>query len=475
MANPRSQDRALVLVFEGTTPHTSANTTATVRIGGIEPPKIIRVITPSSKHVLKNKILTDPSNIIAATSLSIGGVAVTFPVTPNPGDVLTYVGGGTVTFTPAAAPAFGTPIPYGRDVYSVGTLPANGSAFGAEAAQELTGTAAQTARSTLFGYRAGRYLAHSDVTAIGSNALAEPQIDCSRATVIGVGPPGQQIGAEATVIGNQITSAAPGNVQIGMGTLANGAITSETTAFGAQCLAGGVAGNGISAFGNECSAGGDPSVFISDMSRTTAFGYRALLNNVQAASSDSQRGPTAFGANAGESAYTDDGGTNGQHTLCGYGAGSVAATYASCALGYIAGRYSAGPGNCAMGGYAAMHMTTSQYNTCIGFESGAPNATYTEYNTLIGYLARVNGGAGNVIIGSGSNTAADAVGAIVIGNNIINAPSAKLSIGSPTDPVETTTSVGAAGSANALPAQPHSWLHAVINGVEYVTPLYAPV
>lgn len=474
MANSRSQDRALVLTFEGTTPHTSANTTAVVRIAGVEPAKVIRVITPSSKHVLKNKRLTDPSNIISATSLSVGGVAVTFPVAPAPGDVLTYTG-GTVAFAPAVAPAFGTPIPYGRDVYSIGTLPANGSAFGAEAAQELTGTAAQTARSTLFGYRAGRYLAHADVTAIGSNALAEPQLDCSRATVIGVGPPGQQIGAEATVIGNQIVSAAPGNVQIGFRAFWNGGELGESTAFGCNCIGVGGYGHGISAFGTDCCAGFDPDIVLSNMSKTTAFGYRALLNNFQTATTDDQRGPTVFGSNAGESAFTNEGGAGGQHTLCGFGAGSVATTYASCSLGFVAGRYSAGPGNCAMGGYATMHMTTSRYNTCIGFESGAPNDTFTEYNTLVGYLARVNGGAGNVIIGSGSSTAADAVGAIAIGNNIVNAASAKLSIGSPTNPVETTTSVGAAGSANALPAQPHSWLHVVLNGTEFVTPLYAPV
>lgn len=476
-----THDRATVLVFEGAGDDGSS---VTVKTPGVMPPLATRVVTPTSRHAFKNKILTDPSNIIAATSLSIGGEPAVFPVTPAAGTVLTY-DGADVTWAAPVVPAPGTATPYGRDVYTPTYAPAPtlGTAFGAEACQFPYEFAGQYERTTAFGYRAQNILASPDAVAVGAYATAQHTApgDLAGTTVVGyINPPSgpfYSLGTSVTRIGNATSQIFQFEDIVAIGHNAFVSVrtaSQQTVAFGWHCGTSvfGLNGWRMSLFGAECLSNAQAGNFNAHLS--TVFGYNAL-KNPQSPASEFNRGPTVFGALAGENATNANANTHGQHTLCGFSAGIDASEYPACALGYYALRRSSAPGNVAIGSHAGYHIEASEHNTCVGADSGPADATVTHSNTLVGYKTYCDGGSGNVVIGCNSNAAPGAVGTIAIGNNITDAPSARLVFGSDQSQVETNTTVGAAGPADALPASPHTWMYIVINGVEYVTPLYAPV
>lgn len=208
----------------------------------------------------------------------------------------------------------------------------------------------------------------------------------------------------------------------------------------------------------------------------------------------------------------------GTNANTGFGDGHYAATLSGAldntAFGYQAlAALTSGDYNTAIGSGALALTSTATHNTAVGQGAGA-TVTTGSYNTFVGQDADVAAGSGTltkvvavgassevsgndatavgyntasvvqgVAIGSGASvTGSDGIAigygataasdGIAIGSNAA-ASAGQLAIGSATEPVNTQTTVGSAGVASALPANPTGYLEIVINGTARVVPYYA--
>lgn len=165
---------------------------------------------------------------------------------------------------------------------------------------------------------------------------------------------------------------------------------------------------------------------------------------------------------------------------------------ANTAVGNDALGASTGSTNTAIGASALSAATSAGQNTAVGGSSGS--SVTGDANTLVGWGAGVALGTGvnltsgsqNTIVGGRATGAASGTSSavmvgyeasagtsgIAIGRGAV-AGANKLALGSASYALDTQTTVGAAGAASALPANPTGYLEVVINGTARVIPFYA--
>ena len=137
------------------------------------------------------------------------------------------------------------------------------------------------------------------------------------------------------------------------------------------------------------------------------------------------------------------------------------------------------------GGTLANATTTGANQTLIGQQAGQGSATQRDDVVAIGYRALVDGN-GAVAIGSGAS--AGAAGAVAIGRSSAGAAATTstandIALGVAAHRVTiagtlnfagtTATTVGAAGAASALPANPTGYVVVMIAGTQFKMPYYA--
>lgn len=133
----------------------------------------------------------------------------------------------------------------------------------------------------------------------------------------------------------------------------------------------------------------------------------------------------------------------------------------SVMLGAYAGRaydFPLDARNTGLGATALRQVTTGIRNTAVGFDAGGTIQTGNR-NTFIGYDADAAGAA----ISNG----------IAIGNQATIQQNNELALGSSGTPLLNQTTVGAAGAADALPANPTGYLYVNLNGTGVVIPYFA--
>lgn len=152
---------------------------------------------------------------------------------------------------------------------------------------------------------------------------------------------------------------------------------------------------------------------------------------------------------------------------------------------------STGNNNTCLGAWSTFFNTTGFENTAIGTASllnnvngssniacGAaalPNNTTGINNTSIGtYSGDVNTtGSNNIFIGFRATTLTNNLNnCIVLGSNAVANTSGELAIGSSSNSINTSLSVGATGSASSLPANPLGYLQLRLNGTLVKIPYY---
>ncbi len=192
----------------------------------------------------------------------------------------------------------------------------------------------------------------------------------------------------------------------------------------------------------------------------TAMGRAAMYGATNASAQDN----AAFGTN---SMYNIGSGSYNTQVGAKAGLGIIDANYATC-VGYS----------------SCYNYPTTQDNTvAIGSFAGpssdfAPSSVMVGDYSQAGWLSVAVGFralVGDKAVGIGGNAQAGYEYCIALGYNAACQAFNELTIGSPNagEGVTTQTTVGAAGGASAPPATPSAYLVIRVNGVKYVTPLYA--
>jgi hypothetical protein len=205
----------------------------------------------------------------------------------------------------------------------------------------------------------------------------------------------------------------------------------------------------------------------------TAIGFNAALNNPIAINPDnlSSIGTTAVGFGACEANSTGY-----QNT----GVGNVALLlnttgYFNSGIGGLSMQYNTtGIHNTGIGSCSLRNQTTSQSNTGCGFATGY-NTTTGSYNTTLGAFALFANtvGSNNIAIGYNANSNnTNYNNCIIIGANATAFRSNDFVLGSTTNPIAVSTSVGSAGTASDLPSSPLGYLEIRLNGTLVKIPYY---
>lgn len=452
------------------------------RIPGEGNPVGITMVTPGGSATFTNKTITDPSNRVSARGLIFGGLTRAIIGSANPADVLMYDGTNLV-FGPVVAPVLGTNTPFGDDALAAITSGEYNSAFGYQAAYNLT----TGDENTAIGYQTLYYNDSGTLnTAIGSKALGTHDLHPGAITSYNAntacgshsmmlhvtGSNNTAIGT-ASLLGHVVAPAyQESNVAIGVETLAYCYDIASNTACGRDamkaagtaydncaygyqslfCNEAGVLNNvleGNCAYGNQAMRGAtvNPTVLYDNcafgaftlqepptgLTGCCAFGYQCLLNN------DSDYA-TAFGYRA---LWSQTSGVD------------------NVAFGPIAGAaVTTGSAGTYIGRGAGMHVTTGNRNTFVGHDVGT-GVSIGSNNTCIG---------SDIVMGLGSRS-----NCICIGSAANPTENGQFVLASAGHPLNTRTTPGAAGPADALPATPALYLDVRLNGTNLTLPLYAVV
>lgn len=205
----------------------------------------------------------------------------------------------------------------------------------------------------------------------------------------------------------------------------------------------------------------------------TKIGLNSGLNNPLIPNPDglSSIGTTAIGFAACEANTTGY-----QNT----GLGNVALLlnttgYFNSAIGCLSLQYNTtGIHNTGTGACALRNQTTAQSNSGFGFGS-LYNTTTGSFNSVIGAFSLDNNTVGNnnIAIGySADSNSTNYNNCIIIGANATSYRSGDFVLGSSTNPIVVSTTVGSNGTASVLPANPLGYLEVRLNGTLVKIPYY---
>lgn len=149
--------------------------------------------------------------------------------------------------------------------------------------------------------------------------------------------------------------------------------------------------------------------------------------------------------------------------------------YFNSALGSLTMQYNTtGIHNTATGSCSLRNQTTAQSNSGFGFGS-LYNTTTGSFNTTIGAFSLDNNtvGSNNVAIGySADSNNTNYNNCIIIGSNAMSYRNGDFVLGSSSNPIVVSTTVGSNGSASALPGNPLGYLEVRLNGTLVKIPYY---
>lgn len=205
----------------------------------------------------------------------------------------------------------------------------------------------------------------------------------------------------------------------------------------------------------------------------TSIGFNAAINNPIVPNPDglSSIGTTAIGFGACEANTTGY-----QNT----GIGNVVLLlnttgYFNAGVGGLSMQYNTtGIHNTGIGSCSLRNQTTAQSNAGCGF-AAMYNTTTGSYNTSLGAfsLSTNTVGSNNIAIGYSTNvTGTNYNNCIIIGTNAAAVRSGDFVLGSSSNAIVVSTTVGVAGSAASLPSQPLGYLEVRLNGLLVKIPYY---
>lgn len=205
----------------------------------------------------------------------------------------------------------------------------------------------------------------------------------------------------------------------------------------------------------------------------TKIGFEAALNNPTAQNSDavSSVGITAVGFNALK--FNTTGYENvavGHRTLRDNTTGFLNSGFGGLSLQFN----TVGFNNSAFGASSIRNNTTGNRNTGCGFSSLFFNTTGSN-NTSVGSSSLDNNtvGSNNVAVGYNADVnSSNFNNCIILGSNAIAYRSADFVLGSTTNPITISSSVGTAGVSNPLPTNPLGYLEVRLNGTLVKIPYY---
>lgn len=146
----------------------------------------------------------------------------------------------------------------------------------------------------------------------------------------------------------------------------------------------------------------------------------------------------------------------------------------NCAVGTYA-QFSnvTGDSNCSLGSASLVSNTFGSNNTAVGSAALIYNTTGIR-NTAIGTYSgsSLTTGSNNTIIGYGANTSSNFDNCIILGANAVASATGDFVLGSSGNPINTSSSVGSAGTAQALPSRPLGFLIVRLNGNLIKIPYY---
>lgn len=149
--------------------------------------------------------------------------------------------------------------------------------------------------------------------------------------------------------------------------------------------------------------------------------------------------------------------------------------YFNSALGGLSMQYNTtGIHNTAAGSCSLRNQTTAQSNSGLGFGS-LYNTTTGSFNTTIGAFSLDNNtvGSNNIAIGySADSNNTNYNNCIIIGSNAMAYRSGDFVLGSSSNPIIVSATVGSSGTASALPANPLGYLEVRLNGTLVKIPYY---
>lgn len=211
----------------------------------------------------------------------------------------------------------------------------------------------------------------------------------------------------------------------------------------------------------------------SKLNNITAIGFNAALNNPTVANIDglSSIGTTAIGFGACEANTTGYQNTGlGNVSLL-----SNTTGYFNSGLGCLSMQYNTtGIHNTGTGSCSLRNQTTAQSNTGCGFAS-MYNTTTGSYNTTLGAFSLFINTVGSNNIAIGYNSATDNTNynnCIIIGANATALRSNDFVLGSSTNAIAVSSTVGTAGTASNLPSKPLGYLEVRLNGTLVKIPYY---
>ena len=221
---------------------------------------------------------------------------------------------------------------------------------------------------------------------------------------------------------------------------------------------------------------GDYALSSHDHSRpnaVTAIGFKAAFSNPTVVNPD---GLTSQGTTAVGFSSCEKNNTGYQNTGMGYATLEYnTAGYFNAGLGGLALQYNTtGIHNTGAGSCSLRNQTTAQSNAGCGFAT-LYETTTGSFNTTIGAFSLYSNTVGSNNIGIGYNCSTSNTNynnCIIIGSNALAVRSGDFVLGSSSNQIVISTTVGATGSANTLPAQPLGYLEVRLNGSLVKIPYY---
>src|SRR5690606_426117 len=138
------------------------------RTKGPLPPIGVQMLSPDTPQQLYNKNLTDLSNIVPATTLTINGVPATIPAPTIGGTLAMYSGPGAIIWGTFSDTLTGTNTVYGHEAGDSITSGLRNCAFGVRA---LTSNTTGSDNTIVGNDAAATITGTSGITAVGANAF----------------------------------------------------------------------------------------------------------------------------------------------------------------------------------------------------------------------------------------------------------------------------------------------------------------
>lgn len=463
--------RSARLVFTGAAPN-GGNVIA--RTPGPQPIVGVQMMTPSSPMPLYNKILTDPSNIIPASGLTLNGTPTTIPG-PTVGGTVAIYSAGAITWGTFTDTFVGTNTRFGYHALAEVTTGVNNTAFGVNALHDLT----TGDNNSACGHNALQHLTiGSRNTAVGANALSE-QFFSEPSDCVAVGSGAMRYhtdGSQCVAVGLNALDGKPGP---------GGSYHFADTAFGTNAMRGTTSTNFNCAFGTSaleyahqaacnCALGyralACNDAFVNQPELNCAFGTHAL----DCASAPSYvRYNCALGAYAlfDPPSYLQGCTAVGYETLCNLDENSNYTT----AFGSRAGKSLVSGGGTTLFGYnAGVVLTTGTQTTLVGDGAG-DSVTIATDTTAVGatVLVSITESHDTIAIGANAGPTNNAhTGTIALGFGAMPDAAERIALANSLNPLATVTTGLQAGAADPIAGDPVTYLVVNLNGNVRKIPLW---